>query len=157
MDRRSRKVYVLWGISLAFLLALGVFCWLVVVPVWRTHRVVAEYGKPRATKDDKAEVFIKMLGGSEQAARKLSAYLRVPGIPEASRGNAAWLLARCGDTAHPELKRLLKDKNLTVWMAAHVGLGLKPDFTKPWSAYVVDPDDEIVVEFYGKPERQRSK
>lgn len=32
--------YILWAIALTLLLAAGLFSWLVVVPVWRTHRVI---------------------------------------------------------------------------------------------------------------------
>jgi len=33
--KRSRKVYVLWGVALALLLTAGTFCWLVLVPATR--------------------------------------------------------------------------------------------------------------------------
>ena len=38
MDKRSRKVYVLWTIALTLLISTALFCWLVVVPVWQGRR-----------------------------------------------------------------------------------------------------------------------
>ncbi len=40
--KRSKRIYIMWAAALGMLLAAGLFCWLVVVPVWRTHSVLAE-------------------------------------------------------------------------------------------------------------------
>ena len=48
---RSRKIYVLWSTALTLLLALGLFCWLVVVPVVQLR--TADCGtKPKSRMSD---------------------------------------------------------------------------------------------------------
>jgi len=105
-ERRSRRVYILWGISLTLLVAAGLFCWLVVVPVMEVLKAVKPVGSvymlwwhdedeifPNANKwqDDanlsfgipptsRKEVMpiIEQLGGQVSAARKLNLFLRLP-------------------------------------------------------------------------------
>jgi len=93
---------VYWGIALTLLLAAGLFSWLVVVPVWRTHSVLAETEPLRAIgkainnsrhfSPDRQPIdimqpngqpltlrtVIMRLGGPQAAERKLKLYLQVP-------------------------------------------------------------------------------
>ncbi len=73
MDKRSRKVCILWAIALALLITTGLFCWLVVVPILGTHRILGQ-------KKLGAEQVISALGGREQALSRLRTYLRLPGL-----------------------------------------------------------------------------
>jgi hypothetical protein len=74
VDKRSRKVYVLWAIALTLLLALGVFCWTVVVPFFEIRAAVVRCAKDR----DVVKTEVENLGGPERAAAKTTSYLRWP-------------------------------------------------------------------------------
>jgi hypothetical protein len=82
----------MWGVALAFLLIAGVFCWLVVVPVWQVHAVLRKSRLPvksdavikalGAAMDGRVSPerrdLVTKLGGPEAAAGKLCLYLRMP-------------------------------------------------------------------------------
>ncbi len=83
--RRSRKVYVLWGVALVVLIAAGLFSWLVVVPVWRVHRQVLAFSRFKdAGKDagwEASQPALAALGSRTRARKDLLLYLRFPGFP----------------------------------------------------------------------------
>ena len=71
-SRLALRLYWLWGVSLAVLVALAIFCWLVVVPVWQVRSVlssmpVKNYGP-----------LIERLGGNASATKKLYGYILKP-------------------------------------------------------------------------------
>ena len=90
--KRSRRIYILWGVVLFLLLALGAFCWAVVVPVVEVQGVLNEsspyQGPPRPLPqwppkdaiESEAErrKNVAKLGDPASAVRKLTLYLRVP-------------------------------------------------------------------------------
>jgi len=86
--KRSRKIYVLWGVGLTLLLTAAAFCWAVVVPVWQVHRaadwdlIVASTpnsaGRCRITNFYLALNAARRLGSAEHAGRAMNLYLRVP-------------------------------------------------------------------------------
>ncbi len=85
--KRSRKLYILWAIALTLLLTAALFCWLVVVPVWRVRAVLTlmptkNYG-PLITK----------LGGEHAAATELYEYLRRPDWQAPSKRKALDLMS----------------------------------------------------------------
>jgi len=49
----SKRIYILWGVALALLLAAGLFCWLVVVPVWADRATGPEPEPAPAAENDK--------------------------------------------------------------------------------------------------------
>jgi hypothetical protein len=91
--KRSKRLYLLWGIALTLLLTLGAFCWLVVVPVWRTRQVVSAYVGNEI--DGKAAV--EQLGGGSRASRAVQLYRRMPKwlAPERDNGLVIRLLGHC--------------------------------------------------------------
>ena len=106
---RSKRLYILWAIALTLLLGLGLFSWLVVVPVWRARALVAEYAEelqeplsdtpePEASKDRVSQdlKFIERLGGPVRATEALSTYLRLPDGLCPDKRLVLILLARCG-------------------------------------------------------------
>jgi HEAT repeat protein len=107
VDRKSRKVYWLWGIGLTFLVAAALFCWLVVVPVWRTHGIVARcrgriaIDNPFVATQEKGAVpkAITNLGGPAKAARALWNYARLPAAIAPDRVTAVEMLPYCGKSA----------------------------------------------------------
>jgi HEAT repeats len=150
---RSRKMYILWAIALALLLALGASCWLVVVPVWRAssalnrisltrvemtaatlapgglYNVEMDKGPltgPRAMSSDKAiELLFKTRG---KAIVCLRAYLTMPRRFSPRRIEALYVLGHCRAPAVPLLERSLADKNAEVRCAAAWALGnIGPD------------------------------
>jgi len=115
--KRSRKLYVLWGVALTLLLAAGAFCWAVVVPVWQVHRVLTPGAEVVTTEDS-----IERLGGPREAADRLSLYIRMPRQLASHKLHAAYLLRHCGDSAVAGLTRSLRDGDPEVRRAAAYGL-----------------------------------
>jgi hypothetical protein len=131
VDKRARKVYILWGVSISTLVALALFCWLVVVPVWQVRRA--------AERCDNLEMFlqdvhlfpgevaeryqqeIRLLGDSERAAEKLTLYLRFPERFAPHRPSVLNLLGECG-VATPSVlaavRQAAKSKDLVLRQAA---------------------------------------
>ncbi len=119
--KRSRRLYIYWGAALALLLTAGLFCWLVVAPVWQVHRALgrceSEYagtGWATVTAEE-----IDGLGGPAAAAEKLGLCTRIPGFLAPGRLITVEVLAECGCEAVPELLRLLdSDEWVLRWSAA---------------------------------------
>jgi HEAT repeats len=125
--KRSHKMYVLWAIALTLLISAALFCWLAVVPVWRTHRVLADCnaaggwiissGSPRPpawVPSQDPEEAVASLGGSGTATARLRFYLRMPRWIATRRFEAAVLLGHCGESAVPVLIPLLRDRDLSI-------------------------------------------
>jgi len=70
----SKRIYILWGVALTLLLAAGLFCWLVVMPILETREVVRLFGNSRLFFNP--EKAIARLDGHERAARRLLFHLR---------------------------------------------------------------------------------
>lgn len=115
----SKLTYALWGIALSVLLALGLVCWQLVLPLLQVRAVVRERRVARIS----YEAAIERLGGSEKAVGRLSFYLNCPKRLAPYRLHAVTILARCGPEAIPELARLLEDEDKEVRFWAAVGLG----------------------------------
>jgi hypothetical protein len=118
VDRRSRKVYVLWGIALTLLVSTAIFCWLVVVPVWQVRTIVrASLPKTKLGKGEwKAAALAarERLGGCPAACKKLSAYLSLPEGIAPRREFAAFALGFCGKRAGRQLLTCLRDADTDV-------------------------------------------
>jgi HEAT repeat protein len=108
--KRSKKLYVLWAIALTLLISTGLFCWLVVVPVWQVRRVVVQMDSASFTGD----MAIAALGGESKAMRPLVMYSRLPAWAVRDRETAVRLLSGCGKPAVPHLLRLLQEKSLRI-------------------------------------------
>jgi HEAT repeat protein len=154
VDKRSRKVYVLWGIALTFLGTVGLVCWLVVVPFLQTRAAME-----RAAVVRKRCVFgagdlrttLKELGGPERAAGKLTLYLRAPASLAPERALAVEAL---GMLRRPEsrglLTEFLRHHEAETRKRAAEALGhLGPD--------AADSVDELVRLLADKGERVRGK
>jgi HEAT repeat protein len=129
MDENSRKVYVLWGIAMVLLLAAGLFCWLVVVPVWRVKEAVGRW-KQYESDDSRLDLVmpaeIEKLGGSGQAARELALYLWLPDFLAPDKRLAVDLLEACGEAATPALlanlsHRSERVRNAVLWEMRYGG------------------------------------
>jgi len=103
---RSRKIYVLWGIAISTLVALGLVCWLVVVPVLEVRSFVQDPGSSEKPMDE-------LLGGEKRAAERLAAYARMPSwiVPQQDRWSSVLLLSNCGESGLRECGRLLSDED----------------------------------------------
>ncbi len=127
---RSKRIYVMWGVALAVLLALGLFCWLVVGPVLETRAVVERTGpvylghffaRSDGTIDPKippsGEISfmypdivnheIANLGGPKAASWRLTTYLRLPRQLAPHRLKAIVMIGMCR-TGTPETLRVLE-------------------------------------------------
>ncbi len=102
-DRRDRRVYVWWGVSLGLLGLLAAFCVLFLAPYMQVRRIVS--GIKRDIDEQDARAMITRLGGPDETVRKLTFYMRLPGAiaPELDRNMAAGLLGCCGRPAVPAL------------------------------------------------------
>ncbi len=107
--KRSKRIYIYWGVALALLLSLGLFCWQVVVPVWRVRRLAGELSRTREWNDP-----LKRLGGPERALPALSLYLAMPQRIAPSKWVAVTLLGECGDRAVPAIVGALRDREAVV-------------------------------------------
>jgi len=125
-SKRSRRIYVYWGVALALLLALGLVCWKVVVPVWQTRKAVTLYGRwyyysphfeSKHWPADPGEI-IKLLDGPKAAAERLGLYMTLPECLAPNRTMAVRLLGECREDAAPVLRRLLNDEDSSVRQAA---------------------------------------
>jgi HEAT repeat protein len=137
--KRSRRVYVYWGIALTVLVAAGLFCWLFLVPVLRARSVLLQPAgrAPWATQE------IRELGGPGYARTCMALYLRLPGslAPDQHRGQAAYILSWCGEPAFTDLLRLTRDRQPSVRWNAASGLGNIGDraAVRPLIALLRDP------------------
>jgi len=99
-----------WGVALALLVAVGLVCWLVVVPVMHTRTAVARCRR----NTDFIRREIEHLGGPEAAVDQLSLYVRLPEFLAPHRGTAVVMLGTCGGpakTAVPLLITLLQEED----------------------------------------------
>jgi HEAT repeat protein len=112
-SKRSQRIYVCWGLAFALLLATGVFCWLVVVPVWGTCQVVDAMHRDilSSASDDhrpRALTAVKDLGGPASALSKLRLYMKLPERLAPRKSIAVYLLGFCGEGSLPEVVRAVK-------------------------------------------------
>jgi HEAT repeat len=133
--RRSKRIYILWSIALTLLISTGLFCWLVVVPVWQVRSVVViSYGQqPASPPGYRTEISsreaIRRLGGTAEARRRLNSYMRLPDWAAPEKHRARSLLEYCDeldawaktedamDGIQRSLEALLKDKDPKVRQA----------------------------------------
>lgn len=115
-DRRDRWVYVWWGVGLALLLALGVFCPFFLRPYLQVRGATGRAAGSRDALVSAEEA--RLLGTPDEAAAKLGFYSRLPGWIAPHREYAAHLLGWCGPAAVPHLMRSLGDRNAEVRLQA---------------------------------------
>ncbi len=106
-ERRSKRIYIYWGVALTLLVTVALVCWLVVVPVLDVRATV---GRCRGRDPDFGKE-IAHLGGPQNAAHRLTLYLKLPAWLVSDRPQAARLLGKCGDWGLSALYRLQKDKD----------------------------------------------
>ncbi len=126
---RSRRIYLLWGLALTLLLALGLFCWLFAAPVLQTRREMEAFAAGVQTAGrsmflPESEPFIERLGGQQRAAEKLALYAQLPDWAAPHREWAMHLLADCGRPGAVELGRFLDAPDIERRSEAVRNLGL---------------------------------
>jgi len=115
---RSKRIYIYWGIALTLLTTVGVFSWLVVVPVLQARSLVRDhltkrmrstlYSPPAIGKED-ALYCIAKLGGRRRAAQLLHRCLVwCDDGNYVDRSCAISVLARCGDHGVERLRTLAR-------------------------------------------------
>ena len=127
---RSRKLYTLWAIALTLLLALGLFSWLVVVPVWRvSSEINVEPGEVPLEEclRDSREPYPR--GDPGTAFHDIAVYVRLPHWIARKKPKAISLLGQCGSEAIPVLERILQgdDDDLAACAAAALTEQAKTD------------------------------
>ena len=111
--KRSKRLYVYWGVSLTLLIAAGLICWLVVVPFLEVRATVERLADEESTAAE-----VKRLGGPDEAMSILERYLRMPESIAPHKTEAARAFGRLGPTALPGIKALLKDDDYNVRVGA---------------------------------------
>jgi hypothetical protein len=107
---RDRRVYVWWALALTLLALLGVFCWAVVLPVWRARSIVPiTYISDRPSREPTpgeihVDEAIRRLGGAARADRSLDLYMRLPARMARDTKRAGLIRARARELL---LKRVL--------------------------------------------------
>jgi HEAT repeat protein len=155
--RRSKTVYVLWGIALALLVVTGVLCWTVVVPVWQVSRVLGtvtlleipladpngvRFGT--SVKWDPTEPTIEILGEKVDAIQKFRVYISLPICVAPKRREAVWRLAACGPKAHPILLNYFNHSDSSVRsLAASRALDIGPKAFGPLVKLLQDQDNNV--------------
>jgi hypothetical protein len=109
--KRSRRLYILWAVALTLLLAAGLFCWLVVVPVCRTRAELQRLTDGTVLQDKTLSATIDRLGGPQAAIGRIAFYLKLPCRTEdlEVRWAGVWVLGHCGREAIPVLEGLRQD------------------------------------------------
>ncbi len=110
---RSRRMLVLWAVALVLLLAAGVFCWAVVVPVWQV-RTGATGGWEWEDVD--------RLGGPARTVRKVRLYMRCPDGIAPKKPDALDVLVYCGRPAAPLLIQFTTHSDPKIRMSALLSL-----------------------------------
>ena len=132
--KRSKKIYVLWGIALALLLVIGLLCWLYVAPLMHVRVIAAELNDnlPEAwseTDEDRMAHLkraIEALGGRASAARAFGMYLGAPDSVTPHKAAAIWGLGHCGNHAYkhaPAITAALGHDHAHVRWIAAISLG----------------------------------
>jgi hypothetical protein len=114
--KRSKRLYILWGVALTLLLAAGAFCWLVVVPVsqMRAHlsglAARTSQGKALDYFGYKADLdrTVNDLGGRAVASERIARYLKYPAWIAPHREEAYHVLMECGESGEAVLRELIK-------------------------------------------------
>ena len=131
---------ILWIAGIVLALALAWFIGAVVIPAYQVHSTIRDlhgtlYRRP-TSEPLNADPLLKVLGGPERAAWKLSIYLRLPKRlicrtrppPEDERAIAIELLVACGKPGVGPLIRELKHPEPYIRMLAASALGrIGPD------------------------------
>jgi HEAT repeat protein len=156
-------MYVLWGVALNLLLAATLFCWLVVVPVWRVSSAVEStvsvpYSADRYPRRAMQQA-VQSLGSPRRAADDLLRYLRLPQRWAPYRLRAVAMLGFCGDGAVPELLLLLDGSDHNVRAAAARALGETGDkrTVEPLITFVREEDVDARVKAAHKWAAERNK
>ncbi len=122
MGRRSRRIYIYWGVALTLLLALGLFCWVFVLPameVANEARRITLNTPPRKDHDPAGG-----LGGPHRTLRGVRLYLMLPDRLAPYKPGAAYLLGECGKPAVPLLTKALGDSDSVMRFAAGAALAV---------------------------------
>jgi len=110
--KRSKRLYVYWGMALALLVTVGLFSWMVVVPVWRVKLAVERCQIAKLNADDDVSALcrqeVQALGGPSCTARRFAIYLMLPRRWVPLNPMAVRMLGSCGIEAVPSLIKLLK-------------------------------------------------
>lgn len=158
-QKRSKRIYILWGVALALLLSLGLVCWLVVVPYYSAKHAVQKANS--VSRDDHAarQEIVQGLGSPEQAAWKLGRYIRIRRVVgDSSAQGTEWdftaveavlLLRYCGRPGLARLFEIIRKRDTDLGMAAKVTVTeLGPEFVDlvpPLIAALSDPDLSVVI------------
>jgi hypothetical protein len=162
--KRSRKIYVLWGIALTLLLVVGLFCWTVVMPVPGARAAVEEVHSKRRYKgkdqyewpEGEVKKQIAGLGGPEKASRALGLYISVPlkgakhkNSKHPKRKDTAFrMLTECGEPAWPVVCGVLgnRDPEMRILAACFLSDNTKAvGDAQPvlWTLLLNDPDEGV--------------
>jgi hypothetical protein len=125
--RASARVCKFWIIGLAAVAFLALLCWYLAKPLAEVRSAVAQCPHPSDKSvldwEAKAQEAIDQLGDRENAAARLSWYLRLPSWLAPRRPVAASMLGLCGTAAVPGLIEALGDEDAEVRTRAALALG----------------------------------
>jgi len=153
---RFRRIYVLWAIALTLLLALGLFSWLVVVPVWQARSVLRNRIPALSTFGEReghvpiptgvAQAVVSDLGGQDAASRKLTVSVRYWPMDDWHTHLAVRVLGHCGERGREELKLIVRSgpdayRDTARWVLEHPpGWREKEDEAATWASLLAHAD-----------------
>ncbi len=120
--KRSKRLYVYWGVAFTLLAVTGAFCWFVIVPVLSAREAVDRVRDGRSW-SQAARREVQLLGGPREAARSLGLYVRMPAFVAPDPAVAANMLSLCGSEATAALISLIKHEDIKVQRRAVWALG----------------------------------
>jgi hypothetical protein len=138
-DPHDRRVYVWYGVTLALLLALGLFCWFVATPVMCVRRevnicmesIARDWSFPSGPTRHLYSYIdlrspVQRLGGGHEALRMIRTYLAMPDWAAPNKYTAVALLGECGEEAIPVLTQLALEEEfeghlVAVWALGRIG------------------------------------
>jgi len=132
-----------WGCLVALLAALACLWWAIAVPFIEVRNALSTSDSNWT--GEEAKQVVKDLGGEEEAARKLTLYLKMPRSLAGRRTRAVILLESCGENGVPGLYWALRDGEQPVRVEAAFCLGNLGEVASPASSRLVsllESDDE---------------
>ncbi len=120
--KRSRRIYVYWGVALGLLLSMLLIGWLGILPLMQVHHALKDFGL--GDEEWEGVAAIERLGGQEKAAERIVAYIELPMVGDAAEDKlrAVRAFSLCGPWGEEHIERLTRAEHPLVRQEAIAAL-----------------------------------